>query len=80
MHQMENGDTFIIRQAKKKAVVNVFDNGYKLKNTIEVELNKKESVLGTIIHGEKVFIFTSDKADKRQVDVYAAVYLSLIHI
>lgn len=76
MHQMENGDTFIVRQAKKKALVNIFDSAYSLQNTIEIDINKKESVLGTVLNGDKVFIFTSDKVDKRIVDVYAAIYES----
>lgn len=76
MHQMENGDTFIVRETKKKGIINIFDKRFKLSSTIEFDISKRETILGTVINGDKVFIFTSDKAEKKVVDIYAAIYTS----
>lgn len=74
MFQLDSGETVIVRPFKKEVVVSVFDESYNAVRNIELEINKRESLLGTAVNGDKVFIFTSDKTDKKVVDVYAATY------
>lgn len=76
MFQLDNGETVIVRSFKKEVLVSVFDANYNVIRNIEFEIAKKESLLGTAVNGNNVFIFTSDKTDKKNVDVYAATYKS----
>jgi len=74
MFQLDNGETVIVRSFKKEVVVSVFDEQYNFIKNFEYDIAKKESIIGTAVRGDQVHIFTSDKVDKKNLDVYSARY------
>lgn len=74
VHQFDNGVTVLIRAIKKDYVISAFDASHNLITNIELDKSKKETIIGSVATEGLVRIFTSDKVDKKNIDVYCRTY------
>ncbi|WP_299767765.1 hypothetical protein [uncultured Dokdonia sp.] len=74
VHQFDNGEAVLIRAIKKDYVVSAFDASHNLIANIKLETSKKETIIGSVATEGLVRVFTSDKVDKKNIDVYCRTY------
>jgi len=74
VHQFDSGETILIRAIKKEYVLSAFDASHRLVANIELDKAKKETIIGSVATEGLVRIFTSDKVDKENIDVYCRTY------
>ncbi|MEM7185056.1 MAG: hypothetical protein AAF466_00250 [Bacteroidota bacterium] len=74
VYTLEDGSLIAVRSAKKELMVSSFDANYKLQNDLELDLDRRESYLGTSFSDIDARIFTVQKVDKETRDVYCHTY------
>lgn len=71
---LASGEIVAVRAAKKELLVSSFDANYKLISDVELNLERKESYLGSSFTDEVVRVFTVQKVDKNTRDVFSHNY------
>jgi len=71
---LASGEIVAVRAAKKELLVSSFDANYNLQSDIELNLERKESYLGSSISDEKLRVFTVYDVDKNRREVYCHTY------
>lgn len=74
IHTMKNGQTGIIRQAKKNLLLDIFDESLDKIFTKVVEHPKKESFVGEVFHDDEIKFFTVFSPKKRERILYCHVF------
>lgn len=74
VYTLLDGSLVAVRSAKKELMISSFDANYKLQSDVELNLERKESYLGTSFSDIDVRVFTVQKIDKNTRDVYCHTY------
>ena len=69
VYNFDNDEIVVLRQAKKRFLVNDFSSDHTMKSNIEILHEKKEAYLGSIITDDLLRIFTSLKVSKKVVEI-----------
>ncbi|MDX1462621.1 MAG: hypothetical protein R3359_06155 [Marinirhabdus sp.] len=71
---LSNGQMVAVRSAKRRLMVSAFSSKYQIANDIEIELERKQSYLGSVQDGNSVHLFTLTEVDKRTKDINVHTY------
>lgn len=74
IHQLDKKNTILIRAIKKDYVISTFNESHKIVTNIELEAEKKESYLGSIVTGKTLRIFTKNKISKKVSGIYCRTF------
>lgn len=74
VHQVDSQNTILVRTIKKDFVISMFDDAHKLTANIELEKEKKESFIGSVLTKDLLRVFTTNKIDKKTEGIYCRTF------
>lgn len=75
VHHLDQG-IVAVRSIKKGLVLSTFDNSYNFKTNIELDIEKKETYVGSAYVNGILRVFTSHKVDKKNIDMYCTTFFA----
>ncbi len=74
IHRLDKNSTLLVRSIKKDYVVSMFNELHKIVANIELETEKKENYIGSVVTGKMLRIFTRNKISKKVSGVYCRTF------